>query len=160
MVCLALELVGPWVVLGFSVGMEAFDELLSINVPWSQEFSGVLRILDLSLLPLVFSLILTVASRLLHLLSKTMGCLSGCLMSSASIQKLFCGICSAFKCSFDEFVGEKVVSPSYSSAILALPSAYRFLRRQVRWSVVPISLRIFHSLFFFFFFGCCCCDPQ
>ena len=41
---LALQLVGPWVVLGFSVGMEAFDELLSINVPWSQEFSGVLRI--------------------------------------------------------------------------------------------------------------------
>ena len=36
------------------------DELLSINVPWSQEFSG------LTLLPLVFSLILTVASRLLH----------------------------------------------------------------------------------------------
>ena len=34
----------PWVVLGFSVGMEAFDELLSINVPWSQEFSGVVRI--------------------------------------------------------------------------------------------------------------------
>ena len=44
MVCLALELVGPWVVLGFSVGMEAFDDLLSIYVPWSQEFSGVLRI--------------------------------------------------------------------------------------------------------------------
>ena len=39
-----LELVGRWVVLGFSVGMEAFDKLLSINVPWSQEFSGVLRI--------------------------------------------------------------------------------------------------------------------
>ena len=57
-----------------------------------------------------------------HLLSKTMGCLSGCLMSSASIQKFFCGICSAFKCSFDEFVGEKVVSLSYSSAILGLPS--------------------------------------
>ena len=44
MVCLALELVGPWVVLGFSVGMEAFDELLLINVPRSQEFSDVLRI--------------------------------------------------------------------------------------------------------------------
>ena len=42
-VCLAPELVGPWVVLGFSVGMEAFDELLSFNVPWIQEFSGVLR---------------------------------------------------------------------------------------------------------------------
>ena len=56
-----------------------------------------------------------------YLLSKTMGCLSGCLMSSASIRKLFCGICSAFRCSFDEFVGEKVISPSYSSAILGLP---------------------------------------
>ena len=44
LVCLALELVGPWLVLCFSVGMEAFDEVLSINVPWSQEFSGVLRI--------------------------------------------------------------------------------------------------------------------
>ena len=44
MVCLALEVVEPWVVLGFSVGMEAFDELLAIKVPWSQEFYGVLRI--------------------------------------------------------------------------------------------------------------------
>ena len=31
----------PCVVLGFSFSMEAFDELLSINVPWSQEFPGV-----------------------------------------------------------------------------------------------------------------------
>ena len=52
---------------------------------------------------------------------KTMGCFSGRLMSSASGQKLFCEVCSEFKCSFDEFVGEKVVSPSYSSAILASP---------------------------------------
>ena len=44
MVCLALELVGSWEVLGFSVGVEEFDELLSINVPWSQELSGVLRV--------------------------------------------------------------------------------------------------------------------
>ena len=56
-----------------------------------------------------------------YLLSKTMGCFSGCLMSSAGIQKLFCGIYSVFKCSFDEFVGEKVVSLSYSSTILGLP---------------------------------------
>ena len=33
MVCLALELAGPCVVLSFSVGMEAFDGLLLINVP-------------------------------------------------------------------------------------------------------------------------------
>ena len=44
MVCLALELFGPWVVLRFSVGMEVFDEHLLINVPWIQEFSGVLKI--------------------------------------------------------------------------------------------------------------------
>ena len=31
-------------VLGFSVGMEAFDEFLSLNVPWSQVFFDVLRI--------------------------------------------------------------------------------------------------------------------
>ena len=50
-----------------------------------------------------------------------MGCLSGCLMSSARIQKLFCGIYSAFKCSFDELLEEKVVSLYYSSAVLGLP---------------------------------------
>ena len=31
---------GAW----FSVGMEAFDKVLLINVTWSQEFCGVLRI--------------------------------------------------------------------------------------------------------------------
>ena len=56
-----------------------------------------------------------------YLFSKTMSCFSGCLMSSASVQKLFCGIYSELKCSFDEFVGEKVVSPSSSSAILGPP---------------------------------------
>ena len=43
MVCLALELVDSWVELGFSVGMEVFDELLLTNDLWSQDFSGVLR---------------------------------------------------------------------------------------------------------------------
>ena len=32
---------GAWL----QLGMEVFDELLLINVPWSQEFSSVLRIL-------------------------------------------------------------------------------------------------------------------
>ena len=62
MECLALELVGPWVVLGFIVGMEAFDDLLSINVPWSQG-------LDLSLLLPLISIIFTVVSKLLLLYS-------------------------------------------------------------------------------------------
>ena len=43
MVYLVLELIGSWVVVGFSVGMEALDGLLLLNVPCSQEFSGVLR---------------------------------------------------------------------------------------------------------------------
>ena len=68
-----------------------------------------------------------------HLLLKTMGCLSGCLMSSASIQKLFCGICSAFKYSFNEFVEEKVVSPSCSSAI--------------SWLLISNFLEIFWKIF-------------
>ena len=37
---------------------------------------------------------------------------------SVRVQKLFCESCSAFKWTFDEFVGEKVVSPSYSFTIL------------------------------------------
>ena len=62
MVCLALELVDPCVVLDFSVGTEAFDELLSINVPWSQG-------LDLSLLLPVIGPIFRVISKLLILYS-------------------------------------------------------------------------------------------
>ena len=61
-----------------------------------------------------------------YLLLKTMSCLSGYLMSSANIQKLFYGIFSVFKCSFNEFVGEKVVSLTYSSAILGPPPMYVF----------------------------------
>ena len=53
-----------------------------------------------------------------------MGCFSGRLMSSASDQKLFCNLSSPFSCSFDEFVEEKVISPSYSSAILIPPPEY------------------------------------
>ena len=49
---------------------------------------------------------------------KIIGCLSECLMSSTSVQKLFCRICSAYKWSLDEFVEEKVVSLFYSSTIL------------------------------------------
>ena len=68
LVCLALKLVGPCVVLGFSAGMEEFDKLLSINVPWSQELPGI-RGLDLSLLLPVIGLIFTVVSKLLLLYS-------------------------------------------------------------------------------------------
>ena len=59
-----------------------------------------------------------------YLLLKRMGCLYVCLVSSAHVQKLICGSCSAFKWSFDEFVGEKVVSLSYSYIILGLPPLF------------------------------------
>ena len=54
-----------------------------------------------------------------YLLSKRMSCLSGFLVSSTSVQKLFRGSFSAFRWSFDTFWEEKAVSPSYSSTILA-----------------------------------------
>ena len=73
-------------------------------------------------------------------LFEDLGCFSGCLMSSAGIQKLFRGIYSVFKCSFDEFVGEKVFSPSYSSAILA-PSQH---------FIFKLSFFIFTSLLNYF----------
>ena len=52
-----------------------------------------------------------------YLLSKRMDCLSGCLVSSTSVRKLFCGSCSAFKWPFDDFMREKMVSLSYSSIL-------------------------------------------
>ena len=100
-------------------GSKARHRLSSESVSWCLETSLFLRLpsqdraLSLPLLSLFF--VFYIFS---YLLSKTMGCFSGCLMSSAGIQKFSCGIYSAFKCSFDEFVAEKVVSPSYSSAIL------------------------------------------
>ena len=61
-----------------------------------------------------------------YLFLKTMVCFSGCLMSSASLQKLFCGVCSALKCSFEEFVRKKVAFPSYSSTIFFSSSRLYF----------------------------------
>ena len=66
-----------------------------------------------------------------------MDCLSGCLVSSTSVQKLFCGSCSASKWSFDEFVGKKVVSPSYFSAILGLLTAFLTCNLSVVYSHLP-----------------------
>ena len=82
-----------------------------------------------------------------HLL-KTMGCFSGHLMSSASGQKLFCEVCSPFKGSFNKFVGEKVVSPSYSSAILALP-----LRKTLSLLALFLKLCIQVDISFLFSFA-------
>ena len=77
---------------------KARHRLGSKSVSWCLETSLFLRLpswdgaLSLPLLSLFLSFIF-----FSYLLLKTMGCLSGWLVSSASIQKLFCGICSAFK---------------------------------------------------------------
>ena len=75
-----------------------------------------------------------------------LGCFSGCLMSSAGIQKLFCGIYSAFKCSFDEFVGKKVFSPSYSSSILAPPLDNILKSRDI---TLPTKFHLVKAIVFF-----------
>ena len=67
-------------------------------------------------------------------------------MSSAGIHKLFCGIYSTFKCSFDEFVGEKVFSPSYSSAILAPPLQLFGFNGSRGGGTRPISDRLLGNL--------------
>ena len=48
-------------------------------------------------------------------------CLLGSLRSSASVQSVFCRSCSTCRCTFDVPVGRKVISTSYSSAILKVP---------------------------------------
>ena len=109
-------------------GSKAHHRLISESVSWCLETSLFFKtpFPGWSSVPTSF-VFLFVFCTFSYLLLKTLGCSSGCLMSSAGIQKLFCGIFSALKCSFDEFVGEKVVSPSYSSAILGLPPVVEFL---------------------------------
>ena len=74
-----------------------------------------------------------------YLVLKTMIHFSGCLMSSASIQKLFCEVYSGLKCSFDEFVREKVVSLSYSPTILGPPPKLFLITSQ------PITTPFFYQ---------------
>ena len=57
-----------------------------------------------------------------------------------SIQKLFCGSCSGFKWSADEFVGEKVVSLSYSSTILGLPPEHSHFKQMFSWHETKVKL--------------------
>ena len=101
--------------------------------------------LSLTLLPLFLSFIFCSTS------FQREGVPSGCLVSSTSIQKLFCGSCSAFKWSFDEFVGEKVVSPLYSSAISGPPLRLLF------WMLASFFTLLlhFHQEYLWFLFTFC-----
>ena len=114
---------------------KAQHRLGSESVSWCLETSLFLRLPSQDGAPSLPLLSLFLSFIFSYLLSKTIGCLSGCLMSSASIQNLFCGFYSAFKCSFDEFVGKKVISLSYSSDILG-PPAVTSLWIKVRCSMM------------------------
>ena len=93
-----------------------------------REFPGVWKLLFYDSLPgrvsvansFVYLFIFYILS---YLLSKTMGCLSGCLVSPASNSEVLWNLLSV-QMFFSEFVGEKVVSLSYSSAILGPPPFY------------------------------------
>ena len=76
-----------------------------------------------------------------------MGCLSGCLVSSTNIQKLYCGSCSVFKWSFDEFVGDTVISPSYSSTVFHNFLSFLIFNFKPAFSLSPFTFikRLFSS---------------
>ena len=89
-------------------------------------FPGVWKLLSFLRLPSqdgapslpLLSLFLSIFS---YLLSKTMGCLSRCLMSSASIQKFFVEFTQHSNVLLMNFQGEKLVSPAYSFSVLGPP---------------------------------------
>ena len=81
---------------------------------------------------------------------KTMGCFSGRLISAASDQKLFCKLCSPFCCSFNEFLAQKVITPSYSSTILTPPSS--LFNFKIRY-YSPIAPQLSFSYIFMIFFN-------
>ena len=81
-----------------------------------------------------------------YLLSKRMGYLSGCVVSSDSIQKLYSGSCSSFKWSFDDFVGEKVGSPSCSSGIFFSNLSLKYFK--ISLEISSLIHMLFRSLLF------------
>ena len=98
----------------------------AVSVSWFWETSLLDSPPGTELPPYLLCLLFRLLFFFSYLFLKPMICFSRCLMSSVSIQKLFCGIYSALKCSFDAFVREKVVSPFYSSAILGPPPVLSF----------------------------------
>ena len=73
----------------------------------------------------------------------------------ASSHLVFCMVCSAYKLNKqgDNIQPWRTPFPIWNQSVVPCPvlsvaswPAYRFLRKQVRWSDIPISWRIFHSL--------------
>ena len=80
----------------YPLGFQNSPQTRGERVPWCLETSFMPPSLGWVSIPNSF-VSLFMFYILSYFLLKTMGCLSGCLVFSASVQKLFCGICSVFK---------------------------------------------------------------
>ena len=69
-------------------------------------------------------------------------CLLGSLMSSASVQWVFCRSSSTCRCISNVSVGRKVISASYSSAIFSSPQSVLFKQLPIASSLQPLETTI------------------
>ena len=124
------------------------------QMPWSSlsSFTFIKRLFSSSLL----SAIWVVSSVYLRLLIFLLAIL---IPACASSSPAFLMMYSAYKLNKqgDNIQPWHTPFPIWNQSVVPYPvltvaswPPYRFLRRQVRWSGIPISLRIFHS----------CCDPH
>ena len=122
--------------------------MLSFKPTFSLSFSFIKRLFTSSLL----SAIRMVASAYLRLLIFLLAVLiPACASSSLAFYMMY----SAYKLNKQSYNIQpwRTPFPIWNQSVVPCPvltvaswPAYRFLRRQVRWSGIPISLRVFHSL--------------
>ena len=115
---------------------------------WLSSFTFIKRFFSFSLL----SAIRVISSACLRLLVFLLAIL---IPACASSRPAFCMMYSAYKLNKqgDSVQPWSTPFPIWNQSVVPCPvptvaswPPYRFLRRQVRWSGIPISLRIFHSL--------------
>ena len=136
----------------------SFSECWAFNIQWKANFF-TLRLFHFhqeALSSSSLSAIRVVSSAYLRLLIFLPGIL---IAACASSSPAFLMIYSAYKLKKqgDNLQPWRTPFPVWNQSVIPCPvltiaswPAYRFLKRQVRWSGIPISFRIFHSL----------CDPH
>ena len=72
-----------------------------------------------------------------YLISKKMGCLSGCLMSTPAFRSCFVEFAQCSNVLLTNLLGEKMVSPSYSSTILGPPLGRSLEKKMATHSSFP-----------------------
>ena len=119
----------------FALRCRSLGELSLIDITWCREVSGgpmswtqLFHLRGSALTP----------SRSTKTLSATW--LLGSLRCSASVQLVFCRSCSTCRCISDVFVGRKVSSTSYSSAILKVLNTLSFNVNEIQNGVSKTNL--------------------